>query len=516
MAKQNIYHQNTQPDLTSDLSFAMPSMIGPYRIESPLSKGGMSLLFLGSNPTTHEPLVLKIMSPKYVKNQEMIHQFLKEAEIISMTDHPNIIKLYGQGKWEKGLYIAMEFIQGVSLRQFILQKSLSLKKALEIILQVAYALLHLHTHGVIHRDLKPENILITESGNIKVIDFGIARLYSEELQPSLSHSNKLIGTPIYMSPEQKENPHKVTFVSDIYSLGIIAYELILGRLSHGVIHLALLPELLQSIIENCLQVNPKNRYQDIVDVIVEINQYLKSSEEKKQEPYKGAFDQLVQMSETFFEKKTPRFSQLDIGYAKQKGTFITPFFFDFYKILDSQYLFIMAEPVEKGLESIPFMAAFKGMVQVFIDQYQKEFHALTFVHKLNDLLIQGTYPSIALSILLLSPDLDRLLFISCGHTNAYHLSETNANFRTLVTPNGPIGIESYRPFLETADSWKSGDILLLPSMNAHQINQFDEIISDYVFLSAQAQSEKILSHISSKQTDTQERNSIIITLHRSF
>src|SRR5690606_36400224 len=108
-----------------------------------------------------------------------IKQFLKEAEIIALSNHPNIVKLYGQGEWEKGLYIAMEFIQGVSLTQFILQNSLSIKRSLEILLQVAYALLHLHSHGVIHRDLKPENILITENGGVKVIDFGIAQLEQE-------------------------------------------------------------------------------------------------------------------------------------------------------------------------------------------------------------------------------------------------------------------------------------------------------------------------------------------------
>ena len=171
----DFHKQTTLPDLHAGeaRNYPLPQKIGPYKIESLLDKGGMSLLYLGVHPGTSQPIVVKVLLPKYLKNKEMMGRFLKEAQIIGMTNHPNIVKLYGQGQWEKGLYIAMEFIQGISLRQFIQQKSLSQKRALEIILQVAYALCHLHTHGVIHRDLKPENILITETGEIKVIDFGI-------------------------------------------------------------------------------------------------------------------------------------------------------------------------------------------------------------------------------------------------------------------------------------------------------------------------------------------------------
>ena len=98
----------------------LPPQIGPYKIESLLQKGGMSILFLATHPESKEPITIKVLSPKYVSNPEAIKRFLYEAEIISMTDHPNIVKLYGYGQWEGGLYIAMEFIEGVSLRQLLL------------------------------------------------------------------------------------------------------------------------------------------------------------------------------------------------------------------------------------------------------------------------------------------------------------------------------------------------------------------------------------------------------------
>jgi len=221
-----------------------PSYIGPYKIESLLEKGGMSLLYLGTHPDTGEPTTIKVLSPKFITREDVIQRFLHEAEIIAIANHPNIVKLSGYGEWEKGLYIAMEFIEGPSLRQYLLRHPISLKQAIEIIIDIAYALCHLHTHGVIHRDLKPENILVTEGGSIKVIDFGIAQLLE---RPKEEHP-KVVGTPIYMSPEQKDNPASVTYSSDIYSLGIIAYELILGKLSHGRIHLSLMPKGIQKIL----------------------------------------------------------------------------------------------------------------------------------------------------------------------------------------------------------------------------------------------------------------------------
>ena len=209
--------------------------------------------------------------------------------MIALSNHPNIVKLYGQGEWEKGLYIAMELIRGVSLRQFIMQHSLSMRRALEIILQVAYALMHLHSHGVIHRDLKPENILITEEGEIKVIDFGIAALHSKvqaETEKKVADLSRFLGTPNYMSPEQKQDPSSVTFAADIYSLGIILYELITGKLSYGTINLTSLPKGLKRIATKALAISVKERYQNISDFIHDISAISQFQRPRKRAPWR--------------------------------------------------------------------------------------------------------------------------------------------------------------------------------------------------------------------------------------
>ncbi|MFN4174993.1 MAG: serine/threonine protein kinase, partial [Parachlamydiaceae bacterium] len=240
-------------------------------------------LFLSHDPSSKQPIIIKVLSPKFVKNKEASDRFLNEAKIIRMANHPNIVTLYDSGVWENGLYIAMEYIDGVSLRKWLENTPAGLKKRIEMILEIAYALVHLHTHHVIHRDLKPENILVTTSGHVKVIDFGIAQVLNERGRDN--RNKRFIGTPIYISPEQREDPEKVSYPSDIYSLGIIAYEIILGKLSQGQVHLSLMPKGVKSILAKALNPNPLERYHDVVDFIGDLSLYLHSEEldkDKKQ------------------------------------------------------------------------------------------------------------------------------------------------------------------------------------------------------------------------------------------
>ena len=157
--EKKFFHLPTLPSANREKKITVPKKIGPYEIDCFFNSGGMSDLYLGRKPNSTTLYVIKILTEEFVKNPKLKTVFLKEAQIIALADHPNIVKLYGQGEWDKGLYIAMEFIQGVSLKQFIVEHSLSIKKTIDIILQTSYALLHLHSHAVIHRDLKPENIV---------------------------------------------------------------------------------------------------------------------------------------------------------------------------------------------------------------------------------------------------------------------------------------------------------------------------------------------------------------------
>ena len=123
------HKQKNLPALVSKALIQIPEKIGPYKVEALLEKGGMSYLYLAIHPETKDPITIKVLFPEFLSNPEMVQRFLREAAIIALADHPNIVKLYGQGEWEGGLYIAMEFIQGISLKQYLLRNLISMKHA---------------------------------------------------------------------------------------------------------------------------------------------------------------------------------------------------------------------------------------------------------------------------------------------------------------------------------------------------------------------------------------------------
>ncbi|GAB5412205.1 MAG: serine/threonine-protein kinase [Chlamydiales bacterium] len=476
MTQQEFYKQNTLPHLIDkeQLNKGIPDYVGPYKIESLLGSGGMSLLYLGLNPETQTPLVIKVLSPQYVSHKEMVAQFLKEAEIIQIADHPNIVKLFGQGEWENGLYIAMEFIQGVSLRQFIVQHSLSLKRALDVILQVAYALLHLHTHGIIHRDLKPENILITENGQIKVIDFGVAQITQDKSKQNTLPGG-VMGTPNYMSPEQKKDPLSVDFNTDLFALGVIAYELIIGKLSYGSVQLSLLPKSLREIIEKTLKSNPKERTQDVVDFITDITGYIKSGQLKEARPgteeIKEIWENLNKTQIKLLPENLPQVPELDIGLCRPQGILLFGLYYDFFKFPNGTHLLLLAESKENSAEAMVYVSALRGIIRTLIAQKRENltgrFSLPNFIQELNTHVARDPlHQTFGLSALYINLAQDLFSFISCGQTPFWHLSREGAP--RLLTSQGPLlGESENTTYDETSDNWMEGDTLLF-----HSFNQF--------------------------------------------
>lgn len=452
-----------QPESADQDLPPIPKFIGPYRIETLLQRGGMSLLYLGSHPETKEPVTIKVLSQKYLSNPEVVKRFLNEAEIIAMADHPNIVKLFGYGEWAEGLYIAMEFIQGISLRQYLLQSPASLKKSLEIILDISYALCHLHTHGVIHRDLKPENILITESGVIKVIDFGISQLLSEHREVGSEAKQRIIGTPIYMSPEQKEQPETVSYPSDIYSLGIIAYELILGKLCHGQVHLGLMPKGVQKILTKTLQFNPKDRYHDIVDFIADITSYLHSStlqKEKKPGDKISEFSESLQHAQGWLlPHAAPEWADVSLGMALHKSFDLWGLYYDFLSLPHNTYGIILSESSKHGPEGILHIAAVKGMVKALMPLAINPAELATALNGI--LAAEPSDQPYGFSYLVLAPEEMQLKFISCHLSHLYSFSPQDRITKHMHVENLSLGIDRHVHFHHLTLPWQQDLILIL-------------------------------------------------------
>jgi eukaryotic-like serine/threonine-protein kinase len=455
-----------------------PKAIGPYKIESLLEKGGMSVLYLGTHPDTKDPVTIKVLSSKYLANADVVQRFLNEAQIIALADHPNIVKLFGYGEWAGGLYIAMEFIQGISLRQYLLQTPVSLKKSLEIIIDAAYALCHLHTHGIIHRDLKPENILMTEKGTIKVIDFGISQLLTEKKEPSTPWKKHFVGTPIYMSPEQKENPETVSYPSDIYSLGIIAYELVLGKLSHGQVHISLMPKGFQKILNKALQYKPQDRYQDIVDFISDVTAYLHSSTLQKEQK---VGDQLSELSEDFKQAQgllipvsAPQWPQIDVGIVTNKSLSFPSYYYDFFSVYDG-YGICLGESLAKGAEGVLRTASLRGMVRVLCHLAAGPAELARALNKsLSQDFIEQEFH---LSYLMLSPKRHQLHFLSCGCYQLWYLASENVPVK-ILTDNPPLGSDSQALFEEVTQPWEEGCLLLLSTLSPTMLLEDNDLIEN--------------------------------------
>ena len=328
----------------------LPKKIGKYTIDGLYAQGGMSALFLATDPDSGEHVLIKVLLPRFLSDPAVVQQFVNEGRVIAMSDHPNIVKLYEYGEWEEGVYIAMELIKGTSLRHVLQHTPLPLKRALEVLIQICYATSHLHHHGIIHGDLKPENILITDQGQVKIVDFGIARVLSDQKEGMA----RFAGTPIYMSPEVQKNPKSCSPQSDIYSIGIIAYELVMGKITHGRVILTLAPRGLQPILAKALQPKPEDRYQDINELIHDFSEYVHSGSYQKDRQGSDYFFELFERIEAaqknLLSPLIPK-GNPNLGITTSYGVELNALYFRYFTLGEETLLF-MAEGDERSINGI--------------------------------------------------------------------------------------------------------------------------------------------------------------------
>ncbi len=208
--------------------------IGNYKIVELIGKGGMAVVYRGQHLTLSRRIVaIKMLSTELERDPSFSERFFREAEVMDRLKHPNIVTLYDFIEEENHHFIVMEYVSGTTLNQIIKNANgpLPLKKVREIFGQVLDAIGYAHKLGIVHRDLKPSNIMIDREGQVKITDFGIARLLAENFEATLTTTGMGIGSPYYMSPEQvlASKDHPITAASDIYSLGITLYQMVTGK-----------------------------------------------------------------------------------------------------------------------------------------------------------------------------------------------------------------------------------------------------------------------------------------------
>ena len=268
----------TPPEI-ADLTPLFPQL----EIDSLLGCGGMGAVYKARQKNLDRSVALKILPPDIGRDPAFAQRFAREAKALAKLNHPNIVTLYEFGQAGELFYFLMEYVDGVNLRQLIHEGRVASREALAIVPQICDALQYAHDQGIVHRDIKPENILLDRRGRVKVADFGLAKLVrsadqtdqsdrtdltdhpSEVSQPSL-----LMGTPAYMAPEQRDRPAEVDHRADIYSLGVVFYQMLTGELPGKFLEApskkVTIDVRLDEVVLRALEQRPERRYQQVSEV----------------------------------------------------------------------------------------------------------------------------------------------------------------------------------------------------------------------------------------------------------
>jgi serine/threonine protein kinase len=200
---------------------------GRYQIFDELGKGSMGIVYSAHDPQIDRLVAVKVLRQDKVTSEDFVQRFLQEAKAIGRLSHPNIVTVYDAGQDHNTIFIAMELLKGKPLSEFSPNSGLRLQEIVNIGVQVAEALDYAHGQGIFHRDIKPPNIILTSTGQVKITDFGIAHI-EDPNAPHYTQVGDILGTPFYMSPEQVSG-QSVDGRSDLFSLGVILYELYTGK-----------------------------------------------------------------------------------------------------------------------------------------------------------------------------------------------------------------------------------------------------------------------------------------------
>lgn len=236
-----------------------------------LGQGGMGAVYKARQPGLDRLVAVKILPPEISRTPGFAERFAREARALARLSHPHIVTVYDSGERDGLFYFVMEYVDGTNLRELIRAGNLEPNKAMAIVPQVCEALQFAHENGIVHRDIKPENILVDKTGRVKIADFGLAKLLArtpDEL--TLTHTHQVMGTPRYMAPEQIEGSHNVDHRADIYSLGVVFYELLTGELPLGRFdppsHRVQIDVRLDEVVLRTLEKSPDRRYQRASEV----------------------------------------------------------------------------------------------------------------------------------------------------------------------------------------------------------------------------------------------------------
>ncbi len=272
----------TDPTRLTSSGFVPPSpaalgrLFPQLEILELLGRGGMGAVYKARQKGLDRLVAVKVLPPEVGNDPAFAERFTREAKALARLNHPSIVTVHDVGQADGLYFFVMEFVDGLNLRQLIERRELSSEQALAIVPQICEALQYAHDEGIVHRDIKPENILLDKRGRVKIADFGLAKLLGHEsVDGSLTGTQQVMGTLRYMAPEQMRGARQVDHRADIYSLGVVFYELLTGELPIGRFappsRKVQIDVRLDEIVLRALEAEPEQRYQHASDVKTEID-----------------------------------------------------------------------------------------------------------------------------------------------------------------------------------------------------------------------------------------------------
>src|SRR5690348_1563089 len=276
------------------------TMIGPYRVGAPLGKGGMGEVWRAHDSRLGRDVAIKVLPPEFASDRDRLARFEREAKVLASLSHTNIAAIYGLEESGAARFLVLELVEGETLAQRLTRGPIPVAEALPLAIQIADAIDTAHEKDVIHRDLKPSNIKLTPDGQVKVLDFGLAKaMRGDAIEQNVYDSptfslaatahGLILGTAAYMSPEQARG-QAVDERTDVWAFGCVLYEMLVGRPAFRGDHVsdilasvlarepdfseipATVPPRLLDVVRRCLVKNPKQRWQAIGDLRVELEQ----------------------------------------------------------------------------------------------------------------------------------------------------------------------------------------------------------------------------------------------------
>jgi predicted Ser/Thr protein kinase len=253
----------------------LEELLPQYEVESVIGRGGMGVVYRARQRSLDRLVALKVLTAPIDADADFEERFRREARALASLSHPGIVAVHDFGRAGEYWFLAMEYVDGTDLRRVIDSRAITPREALSIVGQVCDALQFAHDRGVVHRDVKPANVLLDRDGRVKISDFGLAKLIGAAPAVGLTRSAQVMGTPHYMAPEQIETPLSVDHRADIYSLGVVFYELLTGELPIGRFsppsQRVQVDVRLDDVVMRALEKDPPRRYQHASDVRTDVD-----------------------------------------------------------------------------------------------------------------------------------------------------------------------------------------------------------------------------------------------------